>query len=320
MKEIGGYFEIECFEGKKLYKDLISLNYARNALEILAKERKISKIYLPYYLCNLVFEKCNKLNIFVEFYHIDFEFKPILENIKLGDKEYIYIVNYYGLLTNEYIKSLKMKFSNIIVDNVQAFFQEPIKEIDTIYSCRKFFGVPDGAYLSANIINESITEEEKVIDDIKYMIGRLEGSSASEFYNDFKKVSDQIKDRNAKRMSKFSDNILKSINYKNVKKKRENNFKYLHKHLENLNLLNIPKNLKGPYMYPFLVENSEKIKNKLIKNKIYIPLLWPNIDNKNLNEYEKKFINNILPLPIDQRYNEEDMKKIIELIKGGRNV
>lgn len=315
MKEIGGYFEIECFEGKKMYKNLISLNYARNALEILAKERKISKLYLPYYLCNLVFEKCNKLNIIVEFYHVDIEFKPILENVKLEDGVYIYVVNYYGFLTNDYIKSLKDKFSNIILDNVQAFFQAPIKKIDTIYSCRKFFGVPDGAYLSTNLKNVDI-EEEKIIDDVKYMIGRLEFNSASEFYDDFKKVSLQIKDRKVKKMSKYSNNILKAINYKNVKKKRENNFKYLHKYLKKLNLLNIPKNLKGPYMYPFLTENYEEVKNKLIKNKIYIPLLWPNINSDELNEYEKKYINNILPLPIDQRYNVDDMKKIIKIIKG----
>lgn len=40
----------------------------------------------------------------------------------------------------------------IILDNTQSFFQKPISGIDTIYSCRKYFGVPDGAYLSTNIL------------------------------------------------------------------------------------------------------------------------------------------------------------------------
>lgn len=46
---------------------------------------------------------------------------------------------------------------NLIVDNVQVFYTPPIKGLDTIYTCRKFFGVPDGAYLYTDcILAESI--------------------------------------------------------------------------------------------------------------------------------------------------------------------
>lgn len=49
------------------------------------------------------------------------------------------------------------KYSNLIVDNVQAFYTPPIKGLDTIYTCRKFFGVPDEAYLYTDcILTESI--------------------------------------------------------------------------------------------------------------------------------------------------------------------
>ena len=68
----------------------------------------------------------------------------------LANDEYLYVVNYYGQLTKRKVLELKHRFAQIILDNTQAFFQKPLDGIDTIYSCRKFFGVPDGAYLSTN--------------------------------------------------------------------------------------------------------------------------------------------------------------------------
>ena len=67
------------------------------------------------------------------------DFRPVLSSWD----GYLYIVNFYGQLSNQYIESLGC---NIIVDNAQSYFQEPINGIDTLYTCRKFFGVPDGVY------------------------------------------------------------------------------------------------------------------------------------------------------------------------------
>ena len=54
----------------------------------------------------------------------------------------------------------------------------------------------------------------------------------------------------------------------------------------------------------------------MIKEKIYIPLLWGNVlDENEEDSIEYKYVINILPIPCDQRYNEENMKRIIELIE-----
>ena len=76
----------------------------------------------------------------------------------------VYIVNYYGLFSEEQLISLKNKYGNIVVDNAQAFFTEPVKGIDTIYSCRKFFGVPDGGYAYTEKLVKA-SEFEKFIED-----------------------------------------------------------------------------------------------------------------------------------------------------------
>ena len=149
MREIGGYLELENFKCEEYYSDFIALNSARNALLYLLKSKRIKKIYLPYFLCESVANLCLRENYCFEYYNVNRYFHPIFEK-SLGNNEYLYIVNYYGQLDNCAIEKLKKKYSNIILDNVQAFFQEPVRDVDTIYSCRKFFGVPDGAYLSTN--------------------------------------------------------------------------------------------------------------------------------------------------------------------------
>ncbi len=140
MKEIGGYFGLEQLVSNEYYKDLIPLNNGRNALLYVLKARGINKLYIPYYLCDSVSDMCSRNGYNFEYYNVDTEFMPIF-NKTLTDEEYLFVVNYFGQLTNEKVRELKHRFGQIILDNVQAFFQKPIEGIDTISSCRKFFTI-----------------------------------------------------------------------------------------------------------------------------------------------------------------------------------
>ena len=153
MKEIGGYLGLDNFVSNEYHHDLISLNTGANALLYLIKAKKIKKLYIPYYLCNSISDMLKKNKFDFDYYNISDEFYPIFDK-EIDKDEYLYIVNYYGQLSDEKILFIKNKYNRIILDNTHAFFQKPIDGIDTIYSCRKFFGVPDGAYLSTNAILE----------------------------------------------------------------------------------------------------------------------------------------------------------------------
>lgn len=49
---------------------------------------------------------------------------------------------------------------------------------------------------------------------------------------------------------------------------------------------------------------------------MFVAKYWPNVDEWAGEEaMETWMANHILPLPIDQRYDEEDMKRIADLIK-----
>ena len=310
MRAIGGYFQLDQLIDKPYHKNLVELNTGRNALLYLVKAKKIHKIYLPYFLCNSVSDMLSKHGVNFEYYHIGKDFSPIFEE-KLKEDESLYIVNYYGQITDDKIRKFKEEYKNIILDNTQSFFQKPILGIDTIYSCRKYFGVPDGAYLSTNVVLDEILEEDQSCSRMKHILGRFEGQ-ASDYYNEFKKNDEAFKELPIKRMSKLTRNILGAIDYEKVIETRNRNFAYLHDCFGDRNILDI-KSPYAPFAYPYYVENGIEIRKKLAEKKIYIPTLWPNVlKENNEDSIEYDYAANILPLPCDQRYGLDDMDKIVK--------
>lgn len=319
MKEIGGYLELDEFIDNEYYKDLIRLNTGRNALIYIIKAKKIKKLYIPYYLCNSISNVLVEYRIDFEYYNIDKKFNPLL-NKTIDKDEYVYIVNYFGQLSNTRIQYFKEQYKNIIVDNTQAFFQKPIDGIDTIYSCRKFFGVPDGAYLSTDKFLEEKLEFDVSKNRMKHILGRYEGR-ASDYYNYFQKNDKDLKNEPLKYMSKLTINILKAIDYAKVSDIRRKNYFYLDKKLKKINKLKLLEP-NVPFAYPLYLENGMEIKKKLIEEKIYIPTLWANVlDNVKPESIEYKYILNILPIPCDQRYGENEMECITNnIIRRVKNV
>lgn len=313
MKEIGGYFQLDQLIDKPYHENLVELNTGRNALLYLVKAKKINKIYLPYFLCNSVSDLLIKQGIKFEYYHIGKNFSPIFEE-KLKKDEYLYIVNYYGQITEDVINKFKRAYKNIILDNTQSFFQKPISGVDAIYSCRKYFGVPDGAYLSTNAYLDEILEEDQSSSRMKHILGRFEGQ-ASDYYNDFKKNDEAFKELPIRIMSQLTRNILGAIDYEKVIESRNKNFEYLRNRLADINILDI-KLPYGPFAYPYYVKNGIEIRKKLAEKKIYIPILWPNVLKEKLEDsVEYDYAANILPLPCDQRYGIDDMSYLVSNLK-----
>ena len=202
----------------------------------------------------------------------------------------------------------------MIIDNTQDFFQKPLKNIDTIYSPRKFFGINDGGYLyTNNLLNELLTVDESHSHSAQ-LLGRAD-KNASLFYDEFKKAEKRLINQPIKRMSNLTNKILSSINYNEIKKKRKENFEFLHNELKEINLLKNINIKSTPFIYPFMT-NDLHLREKLIKNKIYVSKYWQEVlDRDRISNFEIDFVNKLIPLPIDQRYNFDDMYRILKIIK-----
>src|SRR5690606_12558742 len=131
------------------HSEAIHLNTARNAFEYILRAQEYKKVYIPYYTCDVMLEPIKKLNLQHEFYHVDERFEPLFDYGNVAGEEAFLYTNYFGL-KDGFISKLAPDCRNLIVDNSQALFADPIEGVDTFYSPRKFVGIPDGAYLYSN--------------------------------------------------------------------------------------------------------------------------------------------------------------------------
>lgn len=320
-KAIGGYFELELNEGIERHRDAIKLNSGQYALEYILKARKYRKVYLPYYICDSVIRPLKRQGIVYEFYHINEFLEPAIE-LHPKDDEAVLYVNYFGLM-NHKADTFCYAYRNTILDYTQAFYSEKGNkyddksiQCDTLYSCRKYFGVPDGAYLYTDcILDEEIPQDES-FDRLTFLTKRID-RSAQEGYADFHANDKALSSVGMRRMSKLTEKMMRSIDYSDKAIKRIHNFHLLDNVLRDSNRFKWDVDYGTvPMIYPYYVENGAKLRQHLIDHQVFCARYWPNVlewCQKGSIEYQ--LAENMVCLPIDQRYGNEDMERILEIIK-----
>lgn len=309
MKPIGGYFSLELTKGESYHPHALALNTGRNCLELILRCRGYHKVYIPYYTCVVVLEPFQKLGVVYEYYHIDQQLE-IEDEIELREHEALLYTNYFGL-KQAYVEKLAMNYGKqLIVDNTQAFFARPVAGIDTFYTCRKFFGVPDGAYLYTDAQADFELEQDVSYDRMSFLLKRLD-LGAETGYADFREQSEKLVGQPIKRMSNLTEQMMLGINYKAVAQRRRENFQFLHKQLAATNLLQMPLDDDAvPMVYPYLTDD-ETLKQQLIADKIFVATYWPNVfEWCNPEDWEYTLVENTVFIPIDQRYDLDDMSLI----------
>lgn len=306
MKEIGGYIEFEHYRGEMLHENAVALNCGRNCLAYLIKSRGIRKLKAPYFLCDSVLNVCEREGVGKTFYHIDQNFRPV--DLTLQADEWLYLVNLYGQLSNEEIGRYVQRYGRVVVDQANDYFAEPLPGVDTLYTCRKWFGVADGAFLYTDAPLPDDFPVDESFDRMRFLLGRFE-RSASEFYGEYDANNKLFAHEPIKRMSALTRNLLRGIDYGAVRQTRLKNFEYLQKELGRLNRL---KPRTASFMYPLMVEHGAVVRKRLQAEKIYIPTLWPAVFAVAApDSLEYRMAENILPLPIDQRYRIEEMEYLV---------
>ena len=313
MKPIGGYFSLELPLKEEYHKEAIRLNTGRNCLEYILRARGYKKVYVPYYTCEAVMEPINKLGIPYEFYHIDIHFE-IRDRFTLKADEALLYTNYFGL-KQRYVEQLAEKLgSRLIVDNTQAFYAKPLNGIETFYTCRKFFGVADGAYLYTDKLLDEEFEQDESWNRMTHLLKRID-LSAEQGFADFRRADDGLDNQPIRKMSKLTQRIMQSIDYELAAKKRRENYLILQEALGDENNLTLPLDDDAvPMVYPFLAP-IKGLREKLIENKIFVARYWPNVlDWTTKDDIEYLLAYQLQPLPIDQRYGKDEMRRIIETI------
>lgn len=311
MREIGGYIELDTYHGAMLHDGAIALNCGRNALAYICEACDIKEIYVPDYNCDSVMDLLDRISVLYIRYSVGVDFLPITDDVPAD--AWLYVVNYYGQLDNNMLDRIHHQHPHMIVDNAQAYFQMPIDGVDTLYTCRKFFGVADGAFLYTDARLDRELQQDESHDRMHFLLGRYE-RPASEFYSEYSANNAVFSTEPIKRISRLTENLLHGMDYERIAERRRDNFQYLHEELREINELDLTIPY-GAFMYPLLVENGATVRRVLQQRKIYIPTLWPNVIKECTEDtIAYRFASDILPLPVDQRYDIEDMKYMVDAI------
>lgn len=314
VKNIGGFFEEETigrYSGLFHSPGAIKLVNGRSALLFLLAAINPKKIKLPFYSCDSLLQPIKQLKIPYEYYAIDENFLPQKNNIEKDD--FIIFINFFGI-QEKILLGWAQEFgvANFVMDNTQSFFSKSDNYF-AFNSARKFFGLTDGAYLFAKDINSCA-----VLADIEFnndfLNLRKNGDLARGY--EFYKKNEIGQPCGFYKMSIASENILNGINYHYVMQKRSMNYDMLSSKLSSFNRLNYLSRIDNiPFAYPF--HPIKSIDKTLLYNAgIFPPTLWQEVLERpgQKFEWERKLAAELIPLPIDHRYDAEDMEYIISNI------
>ena len=313
--EMGGYLPLELNTRPLPWdtlpqKYVFEVNTGRTAIWVAIKSLGIKKLFLPYFYCPDVISTIEQSGVETCFYHIDHEMLP-REQIPDKADTAVLLVDYYGLLSGK-LRILAEKYSKVILDSAHAFFAQPVlrEGVMNVYSLRKFLGVSDGALLIGKGIVKPDLEQDISFHRATHLFKCYE-TGTNGAYEENKFCERDL--TGFKTMSALTHRLLCNADYKAIASKRRRNAQLLEKKLSSIQGLNLLVEESSPYMYPLLLDHD--IHKELVSRHIYIPYLWaPLLESKWVGTIENQYSRNVLALPVDQRYNEDDMELLSEIV------
>jgi len=318
--EIGSFIELQFPKGKEYYNqenNIARLNSGRAAIWHAFRVTGCNTIWLPYYQCDTVRNFLNCKNVNIKYYHIDNHFNPI--DIKQEENEAVLLVNYYGIMSSKRMESLARQYKNVIIDNSQAFFCEPIKDCLSVYSCRKFIGVPDGSYVIGENANKYFDEYEQCYssDTSLFLLQRIEFGCEGKSYQSRSTNEHRIDEEDCMKMSKLTHTILDGTDYNLIKNKRRENFNYANSLFDEVNCINAKEyydNKTIPMVYPLVVED-DKLLDRLQEAKHFQGHWWSYLTKEvPVDCFEYWLSRYMIPITIDQRYKTTDLDYIYNMV------
>lgn len=335
QKVIGGEFDLDITNmGQLLSSKNTSLFSSGRAalyhiLNNASKSNQYSTLLLPDYLCESVLESAQKTNLSIDFYKINEDFTINLDYLetKLSDDSIVLLINYFGCIDiSQLIEDVRSINHNscIIADNVQAFFsmKEAADADYSFTSFRKVFAVPDGALVKSNHGKITTVNDENTFVGHKIAGGILKHYAAvnsidDSLYLEYLNIGEKAIDHNYNAVaSEFSQILFEKLDLNEIATRRKNNSSFLNTELLKLgiNPIVINSQTQVPLFIPIRLKNRDSVRRQMFSQNIFCPVHWPCPKGFALTRAEE-LSQNELSLIVDQRYDENDMKRIIDIIK-----
>lgn len=309
--------------------------------EIECRHPELKKIALiPAFTCQTVIEPFIKRGYSVKTYSIDENLRinpeTFKEELYESHAQIVLIHQYFGFHTagniEQLIREETKKGIVFIEDRTQCLYSSfPILSVEyVIGSMRKWAALPDGGFA---VCRHGKLHEKPEYYDAELEIEKIEAAEEKYKYLHENQGEKQIflekfslaecmldKQEKCFKISPSSLKVQSSLNIDELKQKRRDNYERLYFGLEGSRCVRVVtpplKKENVPLYYVCLAENRESLQRHLRENRIYAPIVWPKsqmcpVVCKEAEEmYEKS-----LCIPIDQRYDIDDMDKVVKCIK-----
>lgn len=350
MKEIGSIFPLyQESLGKKISsfpsKDRLCYSLCRETFFDIAKSLSDSNrcVLIPAYTCQTVITPFEEAGWYCQFYNIKknlrIDIAHLLSLVELQQPSLLVVHPYFGMDLNEEeteaLQSVREQGVRLVIDLTQCIFSAQHLSFVDYYvgSYRKWFPIPDGGFLMINgdsSISQPIEENFPFVlrqTDAMYLRGQyfLHGDAPTKAISiRLSKSADQVGESHIAphRMSALSCGLMKAEDRQNNQQRRFINFCYLFDHLRKSEKYKFvctdkQKVTTAPLYFTIYVEERRALQVKLAEQSIYAPVIWPVEDEKVLISEDVRYIyDHILAIPIDQRYDEQDMDKIANVINS----
>jgi len=347
--EIGSIYSLSTLEKVQCPPMLLAgedagyYSLCREALLMITRKYRDSKkkVLIPAYTCQTVIDPFLQEGWSIEYYNITRRLRIDTEDLR--SKYDVFKPNlciahpYYGADLNQEelgtLTDLKNDGCALVEDLTQCVFSTQRSEIFDYFtgSYRKWFPIPDGAFLIGKNLCQKAKEENQEFVQSMADAMYLRGSFHQTGDNNIKEISRRVGNVAISHisgtiephiMSRLSQYLLSGIDIETTKKKRFANYRYLYDHIQESSIChpvdrNIDELTCAPLFFPLYVKDRSAFQKKLAQQEIYAPILWPvHTDTLLINDGIKRIYDEILMLPIDQRYGEGDMKRVVEVINS----
>lgn len=351
-KEIGSIFPLSvetlqkaesertCFVSDRLYYSL-----CREALFDIAASFKCpnKKVLIPAYTCQTVITPFEEAGWHCDYYPILKELRIDVQRLlnAVGElKPSLVVVHpYFGMdLNDEEIETLNIvhdKGVAIVLDLTQCLFSKEQYNFASfvVASYRKWMPIPDGGYLidKTNFAQIVQPEEENTEFTVKEMDAMyLRGLYFSNGEQRTKDVSIRLSKTAdiyagsqivPHKMSQLAYNLLNCEDKEKCQSQRFANYLYLFENIKDNNRIckvcvDITTVTTAPLYFTIYVQDRHTLQRLFVLNSIYAPVIWPVEDERVLIDEDVKYIyDHLLAIPCDQRYDENDMQRIVDVVK-----
>jgi len=316
--EMGGYLPLELSSGCAFFRhtdpaEILAVNTGRTALRCAIDSLGVHRVCAPAFYCPDILAMLRQMDIELSLYRMGPDFRPL--SLPDDPDTAVILVNYFGV-TEACVQESLSRCRRAVIDNAHAFFVPPVLRsgVMNVYSCRKFVGVCDGAYLIGQGIRAPGMERDVSYPRSMHLLQCCETGTNGAYA--LSRANEEALDGRYLAMSRLTERLLDSIDYDAVRDARRRNFLCLHRALSGCQLLSLRDDGRmAPYMYPLLLDRD--LHRALVERHIYVPVLWSQLLSHSWDgSVEQRYSRNIVPLPIDQRYSAEDMAQLAQIVQA----